>query len=335
MTPQASPVTNSEPAASTASGARLWLYKRPFTLGVQHECMVLIDSRMSGLWSMLFVDGSLVAEDHTPISGVEAIRNHRLAWTLPDGRLLEVEAGYLNWWNIGIAARLDGALVHESHPGKRIAFPERAARMAAQQNADGNPSYDPAKLKRNKVPILVDLACMLLFFVVAKLTDLKTAALVGAAVGLALVVAQRFVKVDLVGGMMLFGVFMLLMSAGFAILFDDEEIIKQRSTIIGCIGAACFLFDGLVLKGRKLGAAVDRYMAYTDINVRRLAIGMGLVGLFMAGGNWVAVKLLSTDAWLFYTTFLDLPLSFVLLLWMISWARKGGGGRASGAPAGA
>ncbi len=304
------------------TGTRLWLYKRPFNLGLEHECTVLIDSRMSGMWSLFFVDGTLAAQDFTPVSGPAAVRNHRLVATLPDGRLLEVEAGYISWVNTGIAARIDGALVHESHPGKRIAFPERAAKAIAEQNADGQSSYDPGKLKRNKVPILVDIATGLLFFIVAKLTDLKTAALVGAAVGLGLVVVQRFVSVDLIGGLALFGVFLLLVSAGFAILFDDEEVIKQRSTIVGLIGAACFLFDGLVLKGRKLGAGLNRYLAYTDVNERRLAIGMGVTGLVMAGGNWVVAKLFSTDSWLFYTTFLDIPLSMALVLGAISWARR-------------
>jgi intracellular septation protein A len=188
-------------------------------------------------------------------------------------------------------------------------------------------AYDPAKLKRNKVPILVDIATGLLFFLVAKLTDLKTAALVGAAVGLLLVVVQRFVKVDLIGGMMLFGVFMLLVSAGFAIAFEDEEVIKHRSTIVGLVGAACFLFDGLVLQGRKLGAALDRYMAYTDIDPRRLSIGMGLTGLVMAGGNSLVAWAFSTDAWLTYTTFLDIPVSVGLILWTINWARKRSGAK--------
>jgi intracellular septation protein A len=271
---------------------------------------------------LLFVDGTLVAQDFTPAMGPEAIRNHRLAATLPDGRALEVEAGYISWLNTAIAVRVDGALAHESHPGRRIAMPERAAKMVMQQSAGGDPTYDPGKLKRNKVPILVDLATGLLFFAVAKLTDLKTAALVGAAVGLGLVVVQRFVRVDLIGGLALFGVFMLLISAGFALLFEDEEIIKQRSTVVGLIGATCFLFDGLVLKGRKLGAALDRYMAYTDIDHRRLAIGLGLSGLVMAGGNWLVAKLFSTDVWLFYTTFLDLPLSIGLVLGAVSWARR-------------
>jgi intracellular septation protein A len=310
-------------AAPAVPGARLWTYKRPFSIGVAHECWVLVESRMSGNSSRLIVDGEEVAADFTPNSGAEAVRNHRLVHRLSDGRTLEVEAGWINWYNMGIAVRVDGALVHESHPGKRIAFPEKLARAMVQQNSAGEAAYDPAKLARNKVPILVDIATGLLFFAVAKLTDLKTAALVGAAVGLSLVVIQRFVKVDLIGGMMLFGVFMLLISAGFAILFEDEEIIKQRSTIVGLIGAACFLFDGLVLKGRKLGAGIDRYMAYTDIDHRRLSIGMGLTGLVMAGGNSLVAWAFSTDFWLLYTTFLDIPVSMALILWTVSWARKG------------
>ena len=272
-------------AVTAAPGRRMWLYKRPFAIGVRHECMVLIDARTSGTFSSLWVDGEEKASDFTPATGEAGIRNHHLAATLPDGRSLDVEAGYINWITTGIAVRVDGALVHESHPGRRIALPERAANMIRKSDVTGEPSYDPGKLKRNKVPIAVDIATGLLFFVVAKLTDLKTAALVGAAVGLLLVVVQRFVKVDLIGGMMLFGVFMMLISAGFAIAFDDEEVIKQRSTIVGLIGAACFLFDGLVLKGRKLGRGIDRYMAYTDIDPRRLSIGMGLTGLVMAGGK--------------------------------------------------
>ena len=311
---------STNPAQPT--GARMWLYKRPFDLGVQHECIVLIDSRMSGMFTQLWVDGTLLAEDRTPVTGPEAVRNHRLSGSLADGRRIEVEAGYINWWNAGIAVRVEGELVHESHPGRRIAYPERLAKAVSEKNEAGDPSYDPAKLKRNKVPIIVDIVTGLLFFVVAKLTDLKTAALVGAAVGLGLVVVQRFVRVDLIGGMALFGVFLLLLSAGFALVFEDEEIIKQRSTVVGLIGAACFLFDGLVLKGRKLGAALDRYMAYTDINHRRLAIGMGLVGLVMAAGNTIVAWLFSTDVWLIYTTFLDIPLSMGLVLWAIQWSRS-------------
>ena len=304
-----------------SQGARMWLYKRPFSIGPM-QGLVLLDARFGGLFTSLEVDGRELASDFTPASGPEAVRNHRLTATLSDGRKIDVDAGYNSMTNAGIAVRVDGELVYESHPGRTIAFPPRLAKMITEKNAQGEAAHDIDKLRRNKVPLLVDVGTGLLFFAVAKLTDLKTAALVGAAVGIALVIAQRFVKVDLLGGLAMFGIVMLLISAGFAIAFEDDELIKQRSTIVGLIGAACFLTDGLLLKGRKLGAGLNRYMAYTDIDEGRLAIGMGLTGLVMAAANFVVVRVATTDVWLFYTTFGDVPLSIGLVLLSVSWARK-------------
>jgi intracellular septation protein A len=299
-----------------AENKGFWLarYRRRFTLdGV--PCEVAIWSRLDGLFSELRVAGTAVAADHTPMSGAEAARNHRLAGTLPDGSAFEVEAGYLNWWNVGIAVRRDGRLVHESHPGRRIAMPERAARMAR------DPGIDMSSYQRNKVPIVVDIALGLLFFAVAKLTDLSTAAIVAAAAGLALVVVQRFVTVDLIGGLALFGVFILLVSAGLAIAFQDDMAVKMRTTIVGLISAALFLGDGL-LGGNRLGRGLARYLPYKDIDAGRLAVGIGLVGLLMAGLNYGVAKLASTDVWLFYTTFVDFFLVFLLLFQVFRYARR-------------
>ena len=307
----------------SAPGPRFWRYARPFACR-GHDGLVLIDSRLDGLFSTLLIDGAEVAHDHTPAAGPDAIRNHRLCANLADGREVAVEAGYISLVNVAIAVRVDGFLVHQSHPGRTIAFPARAARWISQQTATGKPAYDMDKLRRNKVPIFVDIATGLLFFVVAKLTDLRTAALAGAAVGLALLVAQRFVKTDLIGGLALFGIVMLLISAGFAILFEDDEMIKQRSTIVGLIGAVCFLFDGVVLKGRRLGHGLGRYMVYSDVDEERLAIGMGLVGIVMASTNWLVARLFSTDVWLFYTTFGDVALSVGMILLVVRWARRAG-----------
>jgi intracellular septation protein A len=309
----------------SARGTRFWLYQRPFAVGLQ-ECLVLLEARLDGLASSLWIDGERQAEDFTPAAGAEALRNHLLVATLADGRSLDVDAGYINWWNVGIAARIDGALVHESHPGRRIAYPARLARMVGQSTPDGHAAMDMDKLRRNRVPIAVDIATGLLFFILAKLTNLQTAALVGAGVGLALLAAQKITRVDLLGGLAMFGIVMLLVSAGFAILFQDDELIKQRSTIVGLIGAACFLGDGLLLNGRRLGRGMSRYIAYRDLDERRLSLGMGLTGATMAAANFAVVRVASTDVWLFYTTFGDIPLSMALVLLAIRWARSGSGG---------
>ena len=114
---------------------------------------------------------------------------------------------------------------------------------------------------------------------------------------------------------------MLLLSAGFAWFFQDEEWVKQRSTIIGLIGATAFLTDGL-LGGRWLGRGLSRYVAYSDIVPKRLALAMGMVGLTMAGLNWLVARYASTNVWLFYTTFVDFFIVFLMAIFAVQWARR-------------
>jgi intracellular septation protein A len=311
-------------------GMKLAAYRRPFTVG-DVACEATCESRMSGLHSELFVNGVKVSEDHTPATGEDAIRNHRLVAPLPDGTSIEVELGYINWLTVGIAVRREGVLLHESHPGRRIAYPERAAKMAIAQGGAAE-GVDLSQFKRNRVPIAVDIALGLLFYVVAKATDLSTAAIVGAVVGLGLLVVQRFVKVDLIGGLALFGVVMLLLSAALAILFQDDMAVKMRGTILGLISATLFLGDGL-FGGNRLGKGLARYLPYTDMDPGRLAIGMGVLGLVMAGLNLLVARLASTDFWLFYSTFVDFALIMVLILFVFRYARGRpllGSGRAKG-----
>jgi intracellular septation protein A len=190
--------------------------------------------------------------------------------------------------------------------------------MAKEGAADGT---DFGVWKRNRVAILVDIAMGLIFFVAAKLTDLPTAALIAAGLGIALVIVQRFVTVDLIGGMALFGVVMALLSAGLALAFQDDMAVKMRGVILGTIGAILFLGDGLLLKGRRLGAGMARYIPYSDIDPRRLAIGMGLLSLVMALINLAAAQWLSTDLWLYYTTFGDILLFAILVQFVFNHAR--------------
>ena len=313
-----------------------WTYRRRFAVG-RHSIAVVTRTRSDGLASELSIDGVPFAWDSTPAVGPEAIRNHVLSATLPDGRRLDVEAGYVSLWSIGIAAGLDGVPVHASHPGRTIAYPEQAREVVANSKAEtvgqvmreswtaGSDQlkaqgYDPGQLARNKVPIAVDLALGLLFFVVAKLTDLSTAALVGAAAGIALVILQRFVKADLLGGLAMFGIVMLLISAGLALAFQDDTMIKLRGTIVGTISATLFLGDGL-FGGNRLGKALTRYLPYNDIDPARLALGMGVLGLVMAALNYLVAELASTDVWLFYTTFVDFFLVMLMILVVFSFAR--------------
>ena len=212
-----------------------WKYpKRRFAVdGLEFSvgCWAQTDGLHSSL-SMLDVEQ---AHDRTPLMGPEAVRNHWLAATLPDGRALEVELGYIGNWATGIVARVDGAVVHESHPGVTPVYPEKyRADIVAQSNPLGSGIF----AKNNRLPFAIDVITGLLFYIVAKMTDLQTAAMVGVAVGFALVLFQYFTKIDVTGGLALFGIVMLAISAGLAWYLADEEWVKLRGTITGLIGAS-------------------------------------------------------------------------------------------------
>ena len=320
-----------------ASGMTLWRYTRPFTVDGRRYRVVL-RSRTDGLWSRLEHDGQVLASDHTPIAGPEAVRNHMLSAALPDGARLDIEAGYISALSTGIAVRRDGTLIHESHPGLPIAYPEKYREDAVAMKADGlgamlregwadgvaeaaeKDNYDIGVWKRNKIPLGIDIALGLLFFAIAKLSDLTTAAIVGAVVGIVLLVAQRITKVDLLGGLAMFGIVMMLLSAGLALAFQSDEAVKYRTTGLGLLSATLFFGDGL-LGGKRLARRLMRYLPYTDIDPARLGIGMGLMGAIMAGLNLVIALYTSTDIWLFYTTFGDFPLSMALIILVFLYAR--------------
>jgi intracellular septation protein A len=122
--------------------------------------------------------------------------------------------------------------------------------------------------------------------------------------------------------MAVFGTIMLLISAGFSIAFQTDWAVMMRATIIGGITAAAFLGDA-VLGGRYLGPRLARYLP-GDLDPRRLALGFGLGGVVLALVNWAVVVLASKDQWLFYTTFLDMPLSLATVLVALRYARRSG-----------
>ena len=174
--------------------------------------------------------------------------------------------------------------------------------------------------RHNRLPFAIDMATGLLFYVIAKMTDLQTAALVGVVVGLGLVTFQRITKIDVTGGLALFGIVMLCISSGLAVWLNDDEWIKLRGTIAGLIAASFFIIDG-ARGGPYIGKGLARYMPYSDINAGRFAIVMGVIGIVMAALNYGAAKLLTTDNWLFYKTFIDNFIVIGLVMLAMRYAR--------------
>jgi intracellular septation protein A len=269
----------------------------------------------------------LVRDETILLGAAFDFRNHRLCHTLQDGSKLEVEIGYLNWYNTGIRVSISGTLVHESHPGRDILYLTRVRKASlggkTEQQLQEQRERDAAQWALNRPSLIIDIALGLLFFAVSKVTgNLTTAALVGAVAGLTVVLAQRFVKLDLLGGLAMFGVFTLLLSAGFSLWFQDERMVQLKGSILGVLVAGLIFGDGLFNRGRYFGARLARYLIGMTVDARRLSLGIAVLGLIMAGLNLMAMHWLSKDAWLTYTTFVDAPLAMVLGLLVLIFAKK-------------
>ena len=312
---------------------RIWTYLRPFSHhGVDYTVEVFFT--FTKTFSRLFRGNELL--DEQSVHHVDEIQTlvHNLANDeVEDAR---VEVDYVSWWSAGIAVIQGEDTVYESHPGKNVRFAEGMMQGSAPSPANDG-SSDPAspgldigqmiesnqsKWQRNKYSIYADLALGALFYLVGKFTeDLALAAIVGAGAGLALVVLQRFVKVDLLGGFAVFGTIMLVISAAFALALQDDYWVQMKGTVLGLLTSGVFMIDGVLRQGAYFGARMERYMPL-PLHHNRIAVGMSGLGVVMALANYYVAENFSEDFWLTWTTFLDTPLSIGLFYAIIFWARK-------------
>jgi intracellular septation protein A len=297
---------------------KIWSYSRPFTFH-GHSCEVKVTLTQSETISSLYVDDLLV--DEQSIKYIDGLITFIHPLQTSSGFGAEVQSGYFNWWNVGVAVTENGRLVHESHPGENLRYGE--ALMEDLNGVKENAGEARAsKWEQNKYSIYADLALAALFFIVSKVTgDLVLAAIVGGVTGLGLIVLQRFVKVDLLGGFAVFGTIMLAISTAFSLVLQDSYWVQMKSTALGLFTAALFMVDGLLRQGAYFGARFERYMP-GSLHHNRLAIGMSIVGIVSASGNYVVAENFSEDFWLTYTTFLDLPIFMLSFFVILRWARK-------------
>jgi intracellular septation protein A len=297
---------------------KIWSYSRPFTFH-GHSCEVKVTSTHSETISSLYVDDLLV--DKQSIKYTDGLITFIHPLRSSSGYEAKVESGYFNWRNVGIAVTENGRVVHESHPGEDLRYGE-----ALMDDLNGMKENVAApgesKWEQNKYSIYADLGLGALFFIVSKVTgDLVLAAIVGGVTGLGLIVLQRFVKVDLLGGFAVFGTIMLGISTAFSLVLQDSYWVQMKGTALGLFTATLFMADGLLRQGAYFGARFERYMP-GSLHHNRLALGMSLMGIVSAGGNYFVAENFSEDFWLTYTTFLDFPIIMVSFFVILRWARK-------------
>ena len=303
---------------------KIWSFSRPFSFH-GHRCEVKVTLTQSETISSLYVDDFLA--DEQSIKYTDGIITFVHPLQTSSGFEANVESGYFNWWNVGITVTENGRVVHESHPGEDLRYGE--ALMEDLFGMKGTqPEAGESKWAENKYSIYADLGLGALFFIVSKITgDLVLAAIVGGVTGLGLIVLQRFVKVDLLGGFAVFGTIMLGISTAFSLVLQDSYWVQMKGTALGLFMATLFMADGLLRQGAYFGARFGRYMP-GPLHHNRLAIGMSLMGIVSAGGNYVVAENFSEDFWLMYTTFLDFPIFMLSFLVILRWARKSEGATA-------
>ena len=312
---------------------RIWTYLRPFSYR-DLDYTVEVSFTFSQTFSRLFRGNELL--DEQSVHHMDGIKTFVHALPADADEDTRVEVGYVSWWSVGIAVLQGEDTVYESHPGKNVRFAEGMMQGTAPSPANDGPSASSAsgldvgqmiesnqsKWQRNKYSIYADLALGALFYLVGKFTeDLALAAIVGAAAGLGLVVLQRFVKVDLLGGFAVFGTIMLVISAIFSLALQDDYWVQMKGTVLGLLTASIFMIDGVFRQGAYFGARIERYMPL-PLHHNRIAIGMSGLGMAMAFANYYVAENFSEDFWLTWTTFLDMPLSIGLFYAIIFWARK-------------
>jgi intracellular septation protein A len=313
---------------------RLWTFKRPFQYdGDDYEVRYFFS--FTTYTSQLFCNGTLVDETTHLFDGDFKVVEHKFQPSSQTSesddqtKEISVAVGYFNWFTVGIQVKELGnessessELIYESHPGKDIHFAttklEKFNTKFNLPELDNKRKLQSENWKKNKPSIIADIVIGIAFFAVAKVTgDLTIAAFTGVSLGLALVIIQRFVKMDLLGGFAVFGTIMLLISALFSIAFQSEYLVQLKGTFMGVISASALIIDGVFNKGSYFGARFERYLN-SPIQHKYFVLGLAFISLCKAGLNYSVASQLTEDQWLTYDTFIETPLylvMFFILIW--------------------
>jgi intracellular septation protein A len=302
----------------------LWTYRLPFFADGE-KFLLETKVHLRHMESCLCMGPQVLARDSTRHWSPDGLtRWHRLSARIDHLGVLEVEVGYVNAWSIGIRVMLNGRLIHESHPGNAFLKGANASRLELEPIFSKHAIDTEASRKRwqrNQYSIYTDVSLAILFFITVKVTaDLPTAAIITALAGLGVALAQRIMRIDFLGGLAVFGVFMLLISAGFSMLFQDDSIVQMKSTFLGLFVAALMLGDVLFNRGQYFGTRISRYLP-GPLNAYRLTLGMATLGVTMATLNYIVARTFSSELWLYYTTFGDFLISLILLIGIFRFAR--------------
>ena len=251
----------------------------------------------------------------------EPFRLQELVVKGASGGLLAFRTAPRNLYSYGLELTLDGTVVYRSHPE-----PFAALRTIQQVSNFGRSEEGKRQAEKSKefYPALAADVCVgLLLYIAAGYMSLRDVAILGAAVVLALMLvdwtAERLFsrRLSLTGGVSALGVLMLVLSAGFAWLVDNELAIKLKSSVLGLIAAVMLAIDAMV-GGKYIGKRATQYITFVDLDPRRFSWGSAMATAAQSLLSAAIAIWLSRDTWLFYRHWVGPTLGFalgVIVLW--------------------
>jgi len=280
--------------------------------------------------TQIYYNGNLVFETRYPENLSEVFTPKRFDIELQSGRIV-LETGYISLTKRASVFYKDETEIFRSHrkpfraSGKFGNLLSKIDEMEDEANQKEPTAEEIAIAERQKAlrpSIAIDFALGFIFFFIAREFGLLTASLTGSAVAVVLFIANRFTKIDLLGGFAVFGIVMSLISAVLTLLFQDDLFIKLKGTLMGLIGASLAFADAIFNDGNYLGARLAMYMeGLTKLKPRRAAFAMGGASLGVIAIDTPLAFILTTEQWIWYNAFLDGIIGMVIFFTVIYLAR--------------
>lgn len=229
-----------------------------------------------------------------------------------------------NLVSYGLEVARDGTVVYRSHPDPFAAMGtiQKIANFGTSEEgkrqAERGKEYYPA--------LATDICVGLLLYIAAGYMSLRDVAILGAAVMLALMLvdwtAERLFsrKLRLTGGLSALAVLMLLLSAAFAWLVDNDLAIMLKSSILGLISAILFAIDAM-LGGKYIGERATQYITFMKLDPRRFSWASAMATAAQSLLSGAIAIWLSRDTWLFYKHWVG-PLLGVTLGIVVLWKAR-------------
>lgn len=119
---------------------------------------------------------------------------------------------------------------------------------------------------------------------------------------------------------------MVLVFGGASLLLRDELWLKIKTTVVYWIFASAFLIAEFKFGKNPLRALLGSAFSAPDVAWRRLTLALAAFFALLGAFNLLALRLLSTDQWVWTKTFGYPAATFCFLIAAFVWLHKAGAG---------